>query len=255
MGEVGEVGEVVFYLPTPPTHLPHLPIHSPTHPPSHSLPPTPQLPMLDPTQMPPRMFSLEGTFLGVLGGDSKKPKSLVLDVDQEHVAIKLPKELRSSISRSAVVGDRLRCIGCSQIDFKAGVIKLKAYQIFLLPPSNSQNSPPPTCSTSVGAAEPSPCERSAAANAEPAAKAPKNAKILVCHKSGCKKRGNSKMVAALEQVLQEYQLQDQVEIHYTGCQKRCSKAPNLTVMPGKHRYDKLSPKDLNALVQEHFCPS
>jgi (2Fe-2S) ferredoxin len=211
--------------------------------------------MLDSTQMPPRMFSLEGTFLGFLGGDSKKPKSLVLNVDQEHVAIKLPKELRSSISRSAVVGNRLRCIGCSQVDFKAGVIKLKAYQIFLLPPSSRETIAPPPCTTSAGGAEPLPCEQFVAVDAEPAAKVPKTAKILVCHKSGCQKRGGRKMVTALEQVLQEYQLQDQVEIRYTGCQKRCSKAPNLTVMPGKHRYDNLKPKDLAALVQEHFCPS
>jgi (2Fe-2S) ferredoxin len=211
--------------------------------------------MLDSTQMPPRMFSLEGTFLGFLGGDTKKPKSFVLDIDQEHVAIKLPKELRSSISRSAAVGDRLRCIGCSQVDFKAGVIKLKAYQIFLLPPSHRKTAAPPPCTTSAGGAEPLPCEQSAAVDTEPAAETPKTAKILVCHKSGCQKRGGRKMVTALEQVLQEYQLQDQVEIRYTGCQKRCSKAPNLTVMPGKHRYDNLKPKDLAALVQEHFCPS
>ncbi len=205
--------------------------------------------------MPPRMFSLEGTFLGFLGGDSKKPKSLVLDIDQEHIAIKLPKELRSSILRSAVVGDRLRCIGCSQVDYKAGVIKLKAYQVVFLPPSADQPSAPPPCATSADSTETLLCGGSQTADVAPAAKAPKNAKILVCHKSGCQKRGGRKMVAALEQVLQEYQLQDQIEIRYTGCQKRCSKAPNLTVMPGKHRYDKLSPKDLTALVQEHFCLS
>jgi len=211
--------------------------------------------MLDPTQMPPRMFSLEGTFLGFLGGDLKKPKSLVLDVDQEYVAIKLPKELRASIPRSAVVGDRLRCIGCSQVDYKAGVIKLKAYQVFFLPPLNGQPAAPSLCATFAESAEALSCGHSGAADVAPAAKAPKNAKILVCHKSGCQKRGGRKMVTALEQVLQEYQLHDQVEIHYTGCQKRCSKAPNLTVMPGKHRYDNLKPKDLAALVQEHFCPS
>ncbi len=201
------------------------------------------------------MFSLEGTFLGFLGGNSKKPKSLVLGVEQEQIAIKLPKELRASMPRSVAVGNRLRCIGCSQVDYKAGVIKLKAYQIFFLPPSADQPSVPPPCVTPARAGETLPCGQSETADVAPAAKAPKNAKILVCHKSGCQKRGNSKMVSALEQVLQEYQLQDQVEIHYTGCQKRCSKAPTLTVMPGKHHYDKLSPKDLTALVQEHFCPS
>jgi (2Fe-2S) ferredoxin len=211
--------------------------------------------MLDSTQMPPRMFSLEGTFLGFLGGDAKKPKSLVLDIDQEHVAIKLPKELRSSISRSAAVGDRLRCIGCSQVDFKAGIIKLKAYQIFFCPPPTGKPPRRRPVQPLLGGQNPCPVRQSAAVDTEPAAETPKTAKILVCHKSGCQKRGGRKMVTALEQVLQEYQLQDQVEIRYTGCQKRCSKAPNLTVMPGKHRYDNLKPKDLAALVQEHFCPS
>jgi (2Fe-2S) ferredoxin len=247
VGEVGEMGEVAFYPPTPPTP-------PPIYPPTLS-PLTPQLPMLNSTQMPPRMFSLEGTFLGFLGGDAKKPKSLVLDVDQEHIAIKLPKELRSSIPHSAIVGDRLRCIGCSEVDYKAGIIKLRAYQVFFLPPSDSKSAVLPPCTTTVESANTLPCGRSVTTDIAPAAKTPKNAQILVCHKSGCQKRGGRKMVTALEQVLQEYQLQNQVEIRYTGCQKRCSKAPNLTVMPGKHRYDNLSPKDLTALVQEHFCPS
>jgi (2Fe-2S) ferredoxin len=211
--------------------------------------------MLDATQMPPRMFSLEGTFLGFLGGDAKKPKSLVLDIDQEPIAIKLPKVLRASLPRSAVVGDRLRCIGCSQVDYKAGVIKLKAYQIFFLPPWDELPAAPLPCAASADLSETFLCGQPTAADVVPAAQAPKNAKILVCHKSGCQKRGGRKLVAALEKVLQEYQLQDQVEICYTGCQKRCSRAPNLTVMPGKHRYDNLGPKDLTALVQEHFCPS
>jgi len=211
--------------------------------------------MLNATQMPPRMFNLEGIFLGFLGGDPRKPKSLLLGVDQEQIAIKLPKELRPSITRSVSLGDRLRCIGCSQIDFKAGVIKLKAYQIFFLPPlGDGPTGIPPSAVPADTAATP-PCSRGNAPEPATATKAPKNSKILVCHKSGCQKRGGRKMVTALEQVLQEYQLQDQVEIRYTGCQKRCSKAPNLTVMPGKHRYDNLSPKDLSALIEEHFCPS
>jgi hypothetical protein len=90
--------------------------------------------MLNTTQMPPRMFSLEGIFLGFLG-DAKRPKSLVMDVDQEQIAITLPKELRMAIPSSVVVGDRLRCIGCSQVDYEARVIKLRAYQVFSLPSS------------------------------------------------------------------------------------------------------------------------
>ena len=59
-------------------------------------------------------------------------------------------------------------------------------------------------------------------------------------------------MGALEQVLQEHQLQEHVQIQYSGCQKRCSKAPSLMIMPGKHRYDRLTAKSLSAIVEEHF---
>ncbi|MEO1207929.1 MAG: (2Fe-2S) ferredoxin domain-containing protein [Cyanobacteria bacterium J06638_20] len=198
--------------------------------------------MLNVKQLPPRLFNLEGTFLGFLGGEPKKPKSIVLEVDQEHISIQLPKELRAHAKSSLKVGDRLCCLGKSQVDFKAGIIKLKAYQVFFLAPTEA------TVPTSASTSWPLPTSQSPCTSSQP-----KRSKILVCRKSGCQKRGGHKMVAALEKVLQDYQLQDQVEISYTGCQKRCSKAPTLTVMPGKHHYESINPRDLAAVVEEHFC--
>ncbi|MGD1943176.1 MAG: (2Fe-2S) ferredoxin domain-containing protein [Leptolyngbyaceae cyanobacterium] len=201
---------------------------------------------------PPRIFNLEGTFLGFVGGDSRKVKSIILEVDQEEVVIKLPKELRTYMRSAVRVGDRLHCIGSSQIDFKAGVIKLQAYQVFFLsPPELATATPAEPTATATEApcvpneATPSPLPKVGSAK--------KPSHILVCRKSGCQKRGGRKMVAALEQILQTYNLQGQVEIRYTGCQKTCSKAPNLTVMPGKHRYQRVNPDDLSALIEEHFC--
>lgn len=204
--------------------------------------------MLSAKPIAPRMFNLEGIFLGFLGGESKKPKSIILEVDQEHIAIQLPKELRAHAKSSLTVGDRLCCLGKSQVDFKAGIIKLKAYQVFFLAPTEN------TLASSIPAATPGsiswPLPNPQSPCASPQAKA---AKILVCRKSGCQKRGGRQMVAALEQVLRDYHLQDQVEICYTGCQKRCSKAPTLTVMPGKHHYESINPRNLAAVVEEHFC--
>jgi hypothetical protein len=99
------------------------------------------------TQMPPQMFHLEGTFLGFLGNDAQNPTFLVLEVEQEPITIKLPRTLQPSIPRSAVVGDRLQCIGRSQIDYKAGLIKLRAYQILFLPPSEGRPAPAPRFAT------------------------------------------------------------------------------------------------------------
>ncbi|MDB9525444.1 (2Fe-2S) ferredoxin domain-containing protein [Oscillatoria sp. CS-180] len=203
--------------------------------------------MLDITSMPQRMFKLEGTFQGFLGDNFKKPKFIILEVEQEQVVIKLPKELRPYARSTLNVGDRLYCVGRSQVDLQAGVVKLRAHQVFFLTPSEMSETP---VSATVEAA-------ARIAQEQHACHAPKRqrSKILVCNKSGCQKRGGREMIAELEQVLQAYQLEDQVEIRHTRCQKRCSKAPNLTVMPGKHCYEKINPKDLSALVEEHFCQS
>jgi (2Fe-2S) ferredoxin len=190
---------------------------------------------------PSRMFNLEGTLIGFLGDDARHPKSIALDVDQEQLAVQLPKELRASAQSYLKPGDRVRCVGCTRVDFKAGIIKLKAYQIFLESPCAFE-SPTPSCQATTSTV-----------SQTPSAKSAKPAKIMICHKSGCQKRGGRKVVAALEAALQDHQLTDQVEIHYTGCQKRCSKAPSLTIMPGKHRYDSLNVKNVSALVEEHFC--
>lgn len=209
--------------------------------------------MTQPPLLPARMFNLEGTFLGFLGDDTQKPKSIILEVEQEQMPIKLPKELRAFARSSLKVGDRLRCVGSSQVNFKAGVIKLKAYQVFFLSPNEASVTPtarPMAQSTDVEIA------LQPLSNAQMAAPSTgqKRSKILVCRKSGCQKRGGRQMVEALERILEAYQLQDQVEIHYTGCQKRCSKAPTLTVIPSKHCYEKINAKDLTALIEEHFCP-
>lgn len=200
--------------------------------------------MLNAQSMPPRLFNLEGVFQGFIGGTPKKPKSILLDVEQEQLAIQLPKELRAYAGTSIKVGDRLQCFGSSQIDFKAGVIKLQAYQVFIVASAAAQQYSTFTSARPVAAPPPSP--KVCNSHAHPS-------RILVCRKSGCQKRGGRKMVETLEQILQTHNLQDQVEICYTGCQKRCSQSPNLTLMPGKHRYDRVNAKDLTALIEEHFC--
>ncbi len=204
--------------------------------------------MLNTQQILPWMFNLEGTVLGFSGKDPDKPKSLILEIDQEPMPIKLPKKLRISLPDRLQPGDRINCIGRSQIDFDTGVIKLEAMLLFSLPPTSDESLPVHSPSSIALASSP----KSRRALHPPKLK---KAKILVCKKSGCKKRGEFQLVETLKRVLQDHQLQDQVEIQYSGCQKRCSKAPSLTIMPGKHRYERLTPKNLPAIVQEHFCAS
>ncbi|MGF1523976.1 MAG: (2Fe-2S) ferredoxin domain-containing protein [Leptolyngbyaceae cyanobacterium] len=212
--------------------------------------------MLDTQPMSRQLFDLEGIFLDFLEGDARKPKSIMLQVEQEQIAISIPKELRASIRGYIQPGDRIRCIGRTKVDFKAGTIKLKAYQLFSLqshPEAEQSVTIRPDISTSSETSHT--YVHSFLAKHSDGLKGPTRSKILVCHKSGCQRQGGRQIAAALEQALQEHGLQDQVEIQYTGCQKRCSKAPSLMIMPGKHRYDRLTPQSISALVKEHFCPT
>lgn len=198
--------------------------------------------MSDSQQLPPHMFILEGTFRGCIGQKPHKATSIVLEVEQEQLAIKLPKELQATLPEYQLrPGHQIRCIGRSQVDLKAGVVKLKAYQLFrLFPPTETHHPTVITPTVTVSPRKLAPLPRH------------KPAKILICRKSGCKKRGGQTLVSTLEKILKEHNLHNQVEIQYTGCQKRCKKAPTLTIMPGNYRYDKLSLASIRTVIAEHF---
>ncbi|NJL46029.1 MAG: (2Fe-2S) ferredoxin domain-containing protein [Leptolyngbyaceae cyanobacterium SM2_3_12] len=158
-------------------------------------------------------------------------------MEGELFAIKLPKELRSPLRLQVKPGDRLRCIGRSQIDKAGQVIKLKAYQVFTLAPETEAE----TSATAAPMTVPEP--------------EVKKSKILICSKSGCQKHGGQQLVTALKQALRDRNLHNRVEIKYTGCQKHCSKAPTFIVMPGQHRYSQVRLPRLGALLDRHFAPA
>ncbi|MGF1517739.1 MAG: (2Fe-2S) ferredoxin domain-containing protein [Nodosilinea sp.] len=193
--------------------------------------------MADTTTLPPWMFNLDGTFLGFVEADPAKAKTIRLDVDGEVLTIKLRKDVRRVLRSRLQPGDYLRCIGRSDLD--GDTIKLKAHQVFTL------LTPLPT-SCPLPAATPLPTQAST-----PAPKL----KIQVCRKSGCQKRGGQQLVVALEQALRDRNLQTQVEIQYTGCQKHCSEAPTFTVSPGHHRYSRVQPSRLPAILDRHLAPT
>lgn len=214
--------------------------------------------MCNSSQRLPWIFDLEGTFTGFVGneqarGSAKmstqskaltKVKYIALETDQEQLVITLPKELRHRERLNLRPGDRLRCIGRSQLDWKSKQVELNAYQIFCLSSAPDLTTPPFTFTLLIQSDSSPPI-----APIQPLKKA---FKILICRKSRCQKRGGRELIAALNQALGDRQLLDQVTIEYTGCQKRCSKAPTLVIMPGHYRYDHVSLKTLTTLLDEHF---
>jgi NADH:ubiquinone oxidoreductase subunit E len=78
------------------------------------------------------------------------------------------------------------------------------------------------------------------------------AKIMVCQKSGCIKRGGKGLLSKLEKTLCDRGLLEKVKIEHTDCQKRCSSAPNCVLVLGKKQYRKIHPDAIASLLENHL---
>jgi (2Fe-2S) ferredoxin len=75
--------------------------------------------------------------------------------------------------------------------------------------------------------------------------------ILICQKSDCCRRGATAIKKAMMAQLAACGLTEQVEIKSTGCLGGCSKGPNLMVMPGKTRLNRLTPADVPLVLADY----
>ena len=172
-------------------------------------------------------FELKGKFLGFFRNKSGKLKHLRLLIAAGDVKIKVPKKLRNAASLYLVPGEEISIRGVSKrkINKNHNKVKLKAKFI------KSANFFPKQ-------------------NIEEHSKA----KILICQKPRCIKRGGKNLVSKLEKTLCQEGLQDQVTIKRSGCLKRCSKAPNCVLeMSAKKSSDNhpVHPKKIISLLEKY----
>lgn len=167
-------------------------------------------------------FTIEGQFLGFVGDEIGKLKYLRMAIETSEIQIKLKKESRTFLLRVLRPGEQIQVVGKKKLNRYTGQLQLKAYQV------NQLMSDSESTKESNGQAK---------------------AKILVCQKSGCLKRGGKKLYQSLEATLSDRGLQNQVKIERTGCLKRCSQAPNMVLMPGKTRLSGMHPEALATLLE------
>jgi (2Fe-2S) ferredoxin len=167
-------------------------------------------------------LNVEGQLLGFIGDEPGKYKYLQLAVPSGSVQVKLPKELRRSLT-SLVPGEQIRVCGHSKLNPHTGKIKLKAYRVTSMGVCQIPDLPPQ----------------------------PK-ARIMVCQKSGCMKRGGKGLLSELEKTLCDRGLLDKVKIEHTGCQKCCGSAPNCVLQLGKKKYKNIHPDAIASLLENHF---
>ncbi|MBD2483743.1 (2Fe-2S) ferredoxin domain-containing protein [Planktothrix sp. FACHB-1365] len=177
-------------------------------------------------------------------------------------------------------GQEVRVKGQKKQDFKTGKIKLKAEQILPAFPPLSTLTPlfgdesPESASENLVLSSSLSVQTSTTSNilyspiqedyktseicpsvipGEPVQQpAVKPAKILICQKSDCRKRGGDAICTLLQQELAQRGLEDQVTIQKTGCLKKCKAGPNLVMLPDKTRYSKVEPEKIPALIEQHF---
>jgi (2Fe-2S) ferredoxin len=186
-------------------------------------------------------FNLEGEFIGFVDQNRRKFKYLQLSLIKSNtiassavgtLEIKLPKELRKVLSLSLVPGDSIRVTGYSKFNPRKDVVKLKAYDVMPLALCEKKEIPQLPENSSV--------------------KCLPKAKIMVCQKSGCWKRGGKHLLSKLEKTLGDRGLQEHVKITTTGCMKRCSNAPNCVVQMGKKKYTQVKPDAIASLLEDHL---
>ena len=163
-------------------------------------------------------FTMEGQFIGFVT-DGPKLKYLKLLSAQREYWFKLPKDQRASEDWDLKTQEWIRVSGERKQDRKTGTFKLKAHEV--------------QRTTTVVAAVAKP-----------------QAKILVCGKSDCWKRGGREVYHALQETLHQQGLEQQVAMVKTGCMDRCKVGPNVVIMPSKARHTRVQPSDVPALVKE-----
>ncbi|MDD2229450.1 MAG: NADH-ubiquinone oxidoreductase-F iron-sulfur binding region domain-containing protein [Candidatus Cloacimonetes bacterium] len=76
--------------------------------------------------------------------------------------------------------------------------------------------------------------------------------LLICCGSGCISAGSLKIKERFHEVLQEKNLANEINIIETGCMGPCDYGPVMVIYPEGIFYKKVSPEDVEEIVNEHF---
>jgi (2Fe-2S) ferredoxin len=199
-------------------------------------------------------FKLIGK-LSKISEPQQKIKHLKLTTEAGKYWIKIPRQLRKQLA-SLSLGCELEVQGKVKQDLKTGKTKYKAQMVVIIAPEtlNKQNDTKikSRIKPKIKANKPVSLRPvlDAKSRSKPQAKA--KSKVLICHKSNCWKKGGQEVCAAIESILKDHHLTQEISIKQTGCLNQCKKAPALVMMPDKARYNKVQPKQVGEIVKKHL---
>ncbi|MDL2264987.1 4Fe-4S binding protein [Parabacteroides sp. OttesenSCG-928-G21] len=76
--------------------------------------------------------------------------------------------------------------------------------------------------------------------------------ILVCCGTGCRASQSEQIIANLQEILLQKELQEEVQVVRTGCFGFCEKGPVIKIVPDNTFYTEVKPEDAELIVQEHL---
>lgn len=76
--------------------------------------------------------------------------------------------------------------------------------------------------------------------------------VLVCGGTGCSSANSKEIIENLEECISNYNLDDKVSVHLTGCFGFCAKGPVVKIFPDNVFYIKVSPDDVDEIVNSHL---
>lgn len=186
-------------------------------------------------------FDLLGQLQYFLFKKDGQIKYLKLSCDGREYLIKLTKSLRYNFPQTITPGCWLTVKGEQKQYIKTGKLKLKASIVELAEARQSHNQP----ELALKNISLNNCSKSA----EP------SAKVLVCKKSSCWKRGGQAVCQLIEDICRDRDWGDRVEVKTTGCLKQCKQGPNVVMLPSKTRYSNVKPQQVPVLLEKHLLAS
>jgi len=79
-----------------------------------------------------------------------------------------------------------------------------------------------------------------------------NMQILICGGTGCKASESEEIRNAFTELLNEYGLEEEVQVVMTGCFGFCEKGPIVKMMPDNTFYVHVTPADTEEIIKEHI---
>ncbi|TAD78979.1 MAG: (2Fe-2S) ferredoxin domain-containing protein [Oscillatoriales cyanobacterium] len=222
-------------------------------------------------------FHLSGRVQSIQPDKTGRCKFLQLVTGGRVERIKLAKPLRSRLGAGPQVGTWVALSGKAKLNPQTGQFTFKARQLAPWVGSRFAGPAPQTAPGRSGALlrqSPGPQSQnhaSAVPTAVPSAiaqppmiptstpvppdlktTAKPVAKVLICQKANCRKRGGDRTCQAIAQAIADRGWGDRVQLQPTGCLKACDRGPVAVTLPDKTRHTRLKPQEAAELIDRHF---